>query len=156
MDTMDDPLAVVVAGFGSPHGDDQAGWKVVAGLAQLQVPARLVGIREGTQLVNELEGCRKLIAVDACRSTDRVGTIWRFRWPDARIRSRHTGSTHGIGLCSALELAEQLGRLPADVEVFGVEIGDIESVGPMSAQVARAVTELEAILRGEICEMIHA
>jgi hydrogenase maturation protease len=158
METSNDRSEIVVAGFGSPHGDDQAGWKVIARLAQRpQLPARLVPIREGTQLIYELDGCRKLILIDACRSNGQRGTISRFCWPDLQIHQRHNHSTHGMGLCNALELAERLGRMPSDVEVFGIEIGDNrDTVGAMSMDVSRAVSELEAIIHAELCETIHA
>jgi hydrogenase maturation protease len=148
---------VVVAGFGSPHGDDRAGWQVVEKLSQTPgLQARLVTIREGTQLVSELEGCRKLIAVDACRSSRPPGTITRFRWPDTRIRQCHNHSTHGIGLCNALDLAGQLDRLPSEVEVYGIEIGGLNSVTELSCEVEQAVEELAGILASELREAVHA
>jgi hydrogenase maturation protease len=148
---------IVVAGFGSPHGDDQVGWKVLAELARRpHAPARIVAIHEGTQLIGELDDCRKLILIDACCSGGPVGTISRFRWPDARIRRRHNHSTHGIGLCNALELAERLGRIPRHVEVFGVEIRESQGLGTMSSEVFRAASELEGIIRGELRETLHA
>jgi hydrogenase maturation protease len=120
------------------------------------VPARIVSIHEGTQLVDQLDGCRKLIVIDACRSCEPLGTISRFRWPDARIRQHHNHSTHGIGLCNALELAERLERIPREVEVFGIEIRDFQAIGTMSAEVLRAVNKLEAIIHAELSEAIHA
>jgi hydrogenase maturation protease len=167
-------FGIVVVGFGSPHGDDRAGWEVVERLDRrsegwressrsaaqsLRVAskrARVVRVREGTQLIQELEGRRRLIVVDACRSGGPVGTISRFCWPDPRIRAHHDRSTHEIGLCSALELAEQLGKLPQYVEVFGIEIGDLEPIGGMSAEVLQAVETLAAVIFSEIDEAVHA
>ena len=148
---------IVVAGFGSPHGDDQAGWQVVALLERRpDLPARFVTITEGTQLVEELDRCRRLIIVDACRSGGSLGTISRFQWPDPRIRQHHNHSTHGIGLCNSLQLAERLGRLPPSVEIFGIEIGKYQPVGQVSAEVLRAIVELEWIILAELCEFVHA
>jgi len=148
---------IVVAGFGSPHGDDQAGWQVVASLArQAHQAARFASIREGTQLLGELECCRKLILVDACRSGGQVGTITRFYWPDERVRQHHNHSTHGVGLCRALELAERLGRLPREVEVFGVEISSLNPLADLSCEVKWAVDELTEIILAELCGATHA
>jgi hydrogenase maturation protease len=150
-------LDVVVAGFGSPHGDDQAGWHVIAKLARHEgLAARILTIREGTQLVCELEGCRTLIVIDACRSTSPVGTITRFCWPDPRIRQHHNHSTHGIGLCNALELAGQLGRIPPEVDVFGIEISGPNPLAELSCEVQWAVDELAEIILAELCESAHA
>src|SRR5688572_13763139 len=134
---------VVIAGFGSPHGDDQAGWVAIAQLeAQPALQARLVKITEGTHLINELDGCRRLIVIDACRGGPQIGAITRLEWPDSRVRQYHNHSTHGIGLCNALALAERLGRMPSIVEVFGIEIGSYRPFGEISAEVAQAVSEL--------------
>ncbi len=144
---------LVVAGFGSPHGDDQAGWKLIARLSRRsELPVRLVCVREGTQLIPELTDCNKLIVVDACRGQELVGTISRFCWPDPQIRQHHDRSTHEIGLSSALELATQLGKLPAEVVVFGIEIANEEAVGGISGEVLKAVEELEEVIVGEIRE----
>src|SRR5262245_55275322 len=87
-------MDAVVAGFGSPHGDDQAGWRFVGLLARRpDVRARLVKVTEGTQLIQELNGCRRLIVVDACHGGVRLGAITRLAWPDPRIRQYHNHST---------------------------------------------------------------
>jgi hydrogenase maturation protease len=148
---------VVVAGFGSPHGDDQAGWQVVALLErQGELPARRVKIAEGTQLVEELARCRRLIVVDACRSGAPLGTITRLEWPDRRIRRYHNHSTHGVALCNALQLAERLGRLPPSVEILGIEIGSLRPLEEISAEVARAVAQVAEIISSEVYETAHA
>jgi hydrogenase maturation protease len=148
---------VVIAGFGSPHGDDRAGWEVAASLARhAELAARIVTVREGSQLVGELGGCRKLIVIDACRSASPLGMITRFQWPDPRIRHRHTSSTHVIGLCDALDLAARLGRIPADVEVFGIEISGPNPLGELTCEVRAAVDELAEIILGELCGAVHA
>jgi hydrogenase maturation protease len=148
---------VVVAGFGSPHGDDQAGWRVVTLLGRRsELPAHLVKITEGTQLIDELDGCRRLIVVDACRGVPQVGAITRLQWPDPRVRQYHNHSTHGVGLCNALELAERLERMPPIVEIFGIEIGSYRPLDEISAEVAQAIDELGKIISAELCETIHA
>lgn len=150
-------MDVVVAGFGSPHGDDQAGWQVVDLLAERSdLPAHLVKIREGTQLIDELAGCRRLIAIDACREGPHLGAITRLNWPDPRIRQYHNHSTHGVGLCNALELTERFGRLPPSVSIFGIEIGSYRPLDEICAEVARSVAEIAEIISADIRETVHA
>jgi hydrogenase maturation protease len=150
-------MDVVVAGFGSSHGDDQAGWQVIAALRkQLGLPARLLEIREGTQLLEVLDGCQRLMLVDGCVGGHDIGAITRITWPDPRIRQYHNHSTHGVGLCNALELAERLKLVPPDVEVFGIEIGNCRPLDGMSAEVARSVIELTGIIVAELYETVHA
>jgi hydrogenase maturation protease len=148
---------VVIAGFGSPHGDDQAGWKVIALLARrVNLPARLIKITEGTQLIDELEGCERLILVDACRGGTSIGATTRLAWPDPRVRQYHNHSTHGIGLCNALHLAERLYRLPSQVEIYGIEIGNSGPLEEFSPEVQQAVAALEGAIAAEVCEGAHA
>jgi hydrogenase maturation protease len=148
---------VTVAGFGSPHGDDQAGWQVVALLEQRpELAARLVKITEGTQLIDKLDGCRRLIVVDACRGAPLLGAITRLEWPDPRVRQYHNHSTHGVGLCNALELLQRLERMPPIVEVYGIEIGSYRPLDEISAEVASAVAELADIISADLCETVHA
>lgn len=149
--------SVVVAGFGSPHGDDRAGWELVARLTRRTgVAARLVTVGEGTELLHALAGCDRLIVVDACRGSGPPGTISRFVWPDPRIRSHHNRSTHHFGLLGALELANQLGQLPAQVVVFGVEGQNHGSISPITGDVLQALDELESIVVGELEGAVYA
>jgi hydrogenase maturation protease len=147
----------VVAGVGSPFGDDQAGWRLVDLLqCRPNTPARLMKVQEATQLVDELAGCTRLIIVDACRGVCQVGAVTRLVWPDARIARRHSQSTHGVGVCDALRLAEQLGRLPEVVEIFGIEVGECEPGREICHDVLQAVVELEAVIFAELSEVAHA
>jgi hydrogenase maturation protease len=148
---------VVVAGFGSPHGDDQAGWQVITLLGRRpELPARLARITEGTQLIDELQDCRRLIVIDACRGGSKIGAITRIKWPDPRVRQYHNHSTHSVGLCNALELAERLDCLPPNIEIFGIEIGSYRPLDEISAEVAHAVSELTEIIAVELCEIAYA
>lgn len=157
METSIDRPEIVVAGFGSPHGDDRTGWELVARLARRpDVTVRLLSVREGTQLLHSLRGCDRLIVVDACRGSGAPGTISRFVWPDPRIRRHHDRSTHQIGLSSALELASQLGLLPAEVVVFGIEGQNHDTAGPITSDVLRSLDELEKIVLGEVKGAVHA
>lgn len=147
----------VVAGFGSPHGDDQAGWRLAALLqSRPDLPARVIAVHEATQLLDALPDCRRLIIVDACMSGDRGGTITRLRWPDARIAERHHHSSHSVGICGALQLASRLGRLPDQVDVFGIEVENCSPGQDISPAVERAIFSLETTILDEIREVVHA
>lgn len=112
-----------VIGLGSPHGDDQAGWRLVEMLkrrVELEVAIRAVG--DPTDLLDCLEGCRCLVIVDACHTGAPAGTITRLQWPDPRILQQHRHLTHRVGVPSVLGLAQQLHRLPKHVVLLGVEV----------------------------------
>jgi hydrogenase maturation protease len=152
-----DCWATVVAGVGSPFGDDQAGWRLVEMLERRpNVPARLVKVGEGTKLLDTLDDCSKLVIVDACRGVCRVGAVTRLKWPDSRIAKRHSHSTHGVGVSDALRLAERLGRLLRDVVIYGIEVGDCNPGHEICQEVLKTVAKLEAVIWGELCEAAHA
>jgi hypothetical protein len=56
----------------------------------------------------------------------------------------------------ALQLAELLGRLPAEVEIYGIEVGDCEPGREICLEVLQAVGELEAVIWAELCEAVYA
>ena len=147
----------VVAGFGSPHGDDQAGWRVAAMLSRrADLPARVIAVHEPTQVLEALRGCQRLIVVDACQSGRLAGAITRLDWPDRQIAIAHRHSTHGVSVADVLKLAEKLGDLPPRVEIFGIEIADRSLGRDLTPDVVRAVNELAVEIVRRLREVAHA
>lgn len=110
-------------GIGSPHGADRVGWMITERLGKHdQCRAAVHILSTPVQLLDHLDGCDVAIIVDACQTNAPVGTIFRLTWPDSRIADHQSLSSHGIGLCEALKLAEQLGRLPKRVVLYGLEV----------------------------------
>ena len=64
-----------------------------------------------------------MLIVDAIRSGAPPGTVHRVDASQAPVpeRLRSSSSTHAIGVAEAIELARALGRLPAQVVLYGVE-----------------------------------
>jgi hydrogenase maturation protease len=136
-------LAALVAGLGSPLGDDQAGWMVVQMLgARSMPPARLVALREPLRLLDELNGEDRLVVIDACRSGLPVGRLVRLCWPDPAVAMCWGSSSHGLDVGAVLTVAEQLGRLPPHVVLIGVEAGTPCHSQDLSPEVARALPAL--------------
>ena len=136
--------ATRVIGLGSPHGDDQAGWRLIEtlrGRLELEVAIRAVG--DPTELLDCLDGCRRLVIVDACHTGAPAGTITRLSWPDPRILHQHRHSTHRFGVPAVLHLAQQLHRLPEHVVLLGVEVAACHALSEMSEAVASALEELQ-------------
>jgi hydrogenase maturation protease len=78
--------------------------------------------------------------IDAVRSGAPPGTIHRLDGdPPAAMR---LGSTHAIGLAEAIELGRALDRLPAHLELYGIEGAHFETGAELSPEVARAVEAL--------------
>jgi len=99
------------------------------------------------------------VIVDAAHMGLEPGEVACFRAGEVRmkIRSDHL-SMHGFGLAEACELALQLGRLPREVLIVGVEPAVIE-IGkslsdPVLAAVPRVVGLLEEFIHGEVPEHV--
>jgi|GEM_PF-522735 len=122
----------LIVGIGSPHGDDQIGWRVADALRSVVSPA--IDVREAStpsQLLDWLDGIDRLIVCDACQARRRVSidldgdgetlSLHRWQWPTLQVSMLRSAGSHSFGLPQVLQLAERLGRLPQEVIVFGVE-----------------------------------
>lgn len=137
-------------GFGSPHGDDQIGWRVAEALAPLQSECRQVRkAASPPDLFDWLEGVDRLTLCDACRGAVSPGTLFRWRWPEIPTSRLRNSGSHDLGLIGVLHLAGRLGRLPASVEIVGIEIQQSAPGTPMSAAVTDALSRVVATLRSE-------
>lgn len=146
------PHPVRVVGSGSEWGDDALAWEVIAqlrGRVGERPDVELLAVHGIEQILGVLDARGTLILVDAVSSGAPVGTIHRFEWPDRRLRSGRTGSTHGLHADTVLDLAGALGVLPARVVVFGIE-AQCRQRTALSAAVRAAVPELVRRLVQEI------
>ena len=139
-----------VLGVGSPHGDDAAGWRVVEMLRRRPGLSAQLAIVEPPQLLDHLQGCRRLILVDACRADRTPGTLIRLQWPDELLRSQRRQSSHGLDVGDALALAETLGWLPPQVVFWGVEVSRCQPGEDLSPEVRLALPELERRILQEL------
>lgn len=139
----------LVIGIGSPHGDDQVGWSVVAYLKQQgQEIAVLQTLVDPIDLIEQLDGVSRLLIVDGCRSGQEVGTLTRFDADDPRFLEATGHSTHRISLSETLDLARALRRLPGWVKVFGVEVDQCRPQAAMDPRLEKAVPRIAQ----EICD----
>jgi hydrogenase maturation protease len=149
-------FATCCIGVGSPHGDDQAAWRIVERLlnrAEVESSLdalRIVAVADPLHLLEHIDPCDRLIVVDACRTGAPPGTVSQFRWPDARIAHQHGRSTHGCDIAMALKLAEALDKLPDEVVLFGIEIEACRPGTDLSSSVVAGLDALERNLLREI------
>jgi hydrogenase maturation protease len=155
------PPLITVIGIGNPYrGDDGVGPAVVAGLRDRfgnDPRVRLVELDgEPALLVQAWAEGDVVIVVDAVRSSHPSGTIHTFRAGDLdglAAEDVSFGSGHLLGLRDAVHLADALDRLPARLEIIGVE-GAQFALGeglsdPVGRACARVVAALSARLDGQ-------
>ena len=146
------PAPTLVVGIGhEDRGDDAAGPLTVRLLARAWAdrPPPSVAVRawrgDPLGLIEAWSGVERLVLVDAVVSGAAPGTVRRYGI-DAPFATGAGASTHGVGLADALALARTLGRLPATVEVWGIEGAEFAVGTPPSDAVARAAADLAARL----------
>lgn len=168
---------MLVAGLGSTHGDDQAGWITIDHLQTL-LPGRpvllnrVVARRLSTplDLLPLFPDHTHILIVDAVQvlpsenpqSCQRIELP--FPWTAQSLADSFTQSrsprldTHGLGLSQVLQLAQQLQTSPPQVTLFGVPSGNFAAFAPVSpatlkharTTAAQILAELEVLCRTEI------
>jgi hydrogenase maturation protease len=154
-----EPSSIRIIGLGNEfRGDDAVGLMAARRLRQVigdraeVIEAELAGI----DLMELIKEARVVILIDAARSGQAAGTIYRFDASADPIGGQlFAHSSHAIGLSEALELARALGTLPATVIVYGVEVGNVEAGRPLSPPAANALAEVVERIVQE-CEACHA
>ena len=80
---MSQPARILIAGLGSPHGDDQAGWLVVEQLATECPDNPDIMVRRASiplDLLDWMEGVDVLHICDACEATETPAKLHRFTY----------------------------------------------------------------------------
>ena len=101
-------------------------------------------------LIEAMEGCHKVVFVDAVVSGAPPGTLHILEWqPGVMLpRGMERVSSHGFGLREVLELAMTLDSLPEQVLICGIEVASTEPGMGLTPEVATAVPEaVDAIIR---------
>jgi hydrogenase maturation protease len=146
---------VQVIAVGNPFcGDDGVGAAVLAELAAAPPSPHLRLADLGTDalaLVEALRPDEPCVIVDAARMGRQPGAVAAFRPEEARLRLGADGlSVHGLGLAEAFALAGQLGRMPGDLLVVGVEPAGVTPGTGLSDAVAAAVPRVVEIIQAEV------
>ena len=134
-----------ILAVGSPHGDDQAGWRALDLLRLENLPGvEMTALSTPLDLLDHLQGCRALVLLDACRGgcrPARPGSVVRLAWPLPPDRPQ-SPSSHGFGVVATLALAESLGIALPIITLLGVEVATCEPAADLSPAVRDALPEL--------------
>ena len=136
-------LTDLVVGVGSSHGDDAAGFRLVDLIQAASLPGvRCLQVQEPLDIASCIGRCRRLCVIDACHSAQPLGTLTRLEWPVSRRQWPSHASTHALGLIDALQLAQNLGKLPKQTVLYGIEIGDAPPAAELSAALAARLPQI--------------
>jgi hydrogenase maturation protease len=142
----------LVAGIGSPHGDDQVGWLVAERITEIVDAARVRVrlLKTPANLLDWLDGVGRLVICDGFRGAGHPGMLRRWEWPDLAAEGVRWSGTHGVSLPAVLALAERLGQLPSQTIIWGTEIAAATPVAPLSDPASQAVSALVCRILDEL------
>ena len=108
---------------------------------------------EGLALIDLWQGYRRVVIVDATRSSAASGTIQRFDLPHSEPSSGlFHYSSHLFGLAEAISLARALKRLPESLIIYGIEGLEFGYGEGLSPGVLAAVAVVADRMRGELSD----
>lgn len=137
----------LIAGVGSPHGDDRAGWLVIEALHRRGYPTgRAVCLRHPTDLWTVAAEETSLWLCDAGVGLAAPGTIVHVRWPEQPLPRDRPHSSHDLPLGDVLELLRRFSARPVQAEIW-IIVGQQWSAGSEpGAEVCRAAIRLAETL----------
>jgi hydrogenase maturation protease len=130
----------IVIGVGNrDRGDDGAGVAVAEELTGCATHVLDAGALHMFELWTMSD---HVTVVDAMRSGAVPGTVRTFDVRETPLPDESFASTHSFGPAAGIEMARVLGRMPATIEVIGIEAGDLTTGSAMSPPVVRAVRDV--------------
>lgn len=139
---MSNPTLVV--GIGSPHGDDQVGWKVIQSLQErtpLPCPVELGTVTQPWNLLDYFHSQPLAVLVDACVTGGSPGTVTELETQDLTTDFCHRSSSHGATVVEAVGLAATLGTRPKEIKILAVEIAAWSPDSLLSVPVQQAIPQ---------------
>jgi len=127
---------------GNRHrGDDAAGLLVADRLWELGIAAEILD-GEVAEILEAWSGTDSVVLVDAVVTGARPGTVHAWDGRKLKARSISPASSHGLGVGEAIELARALGRLPRNLQVYGIEGRQFAAGAGVSPEVEQAAAEV--------------
>ncbi|HEY3317994.1 MAG TPA: hydrogenase maturation protease [Coriobacteriia bacterium] len=150
---------VTLLGIGNvTMGDDGLGIEVVR---LLEERARHLGVRvvaDGLAHMGLMRHFREsdvIVVVDAIDAGTDAGAVFRFDPDEVGVTQLRSNNIHGMGVSYLLTNARLLGHDPK-VIVYAVQVGDVRPSDDLTAEVASAAAEVEAMVLDELRSLVGA
>lgn len=116
--------------------DEGVGIHVIEALKHEKLPENVElvdGASAGFDLLPVVQNCARLIVIDAIKTKDKPGTIYKFTPEDIQIKKELDVSLHDVDFFQVIELAKKSKTLPPtkmiaivpDIIELGMELSDI-------------------------------
>jgi len=140
----------LVVACGTPgRGDDAAGLLVARHLAELGIEVR-EHPGDGAALIELWDGRDFVILIDTVVTGGIPGTITVWDGLTAPVEGDAFRGTHAFGVAEAVKLGRALGRMPAQLLIYGIEGGRFDLESEPAPAVAAAALELAVLLASAI------
>lgn len=145
----------LVVGLGNPlMRDEGVGVKVLELLKCDDAPREHVefldGGTGGVALVHAMAGREKAIFIDCAQMSEKAGTIRRFEVDDIRsTKDLPQMSLHEADLLQIIGLADQLGKCPPKITLFGIEPQTVEPGHDLSPVLSEKVASYAGQIAAE-------
>lgn len=115
-----------IIGVGSPFGSDHSAWQVIDALQEKFAsddyqPGSIEFVkldRPGSQLIEYLQAADRVIVIDALAEDREEGVVELS--PQQLQEEACLVSSHGFGVAEALQLAQAMQTLPAEIRILGL------------------------------------
>lgn len=145
---------LLVMGVGNMlRKDDGFGAAVLGEIAKDSLPEQVELLDAGTSIVDlmeELNGRRKVVVIDAVRGGQAPGTLFRFSPEDVASEAVPADSLHQVGLLETLKLAELVDCRPEQVVIIGAQPADTDLGVGLTDEVQAVVPRAAEMVRKEI------
>ena len=151
-------MRLAIIGCGNPtRSDDGVGVEVIRLLAQQVVPAGVQLIDAGTsgmEVMFKLRGAARVVVVDACRSGNPPGAIFRLPAGEAMTPAEHGFTLHGLRWDHALYAGVKIfgGGFVDHAEAILVEAQTLDYGLELSPPVQAAAQQVVAVLAQLVAE----
>lgn len=136
----------LIVGIGSPHGDDQVGWRIAERLPSIVSPQTTCRkVSTPIDILALVDGVDQLVIIDSLNTNDET-LVRRWNWPLESLGDVSWRGTHDWGVIATLQLGEQLKLLPNSIELWGISGLEYQPGAPLSAKLSSSfeniVTEI--------------
>ena len=136
---------MLIIGCGNrDRGDDAAGILAADRLRALDIAGIETRTSSGepSELIELWAGATNVILIDAVVTGSAPGAVHQWDAQRSLHYGKATGSTHGLGVAEAIELARALKCLPANIRIYGIEARQFELGSEASPEVRQGVDEV--------------
>ncbi len=133
--------------------DEGIGVHVVAALRDVALPDSVEvvdGATAGLELLDVLEGRRKVVVVDAMGGDCAPGTVLRLAPEDLLPQAEPTVSLHEVGLFETLAVGRRIGVEPSEVVIIGARPFELDCGLELSASMRQLLPEIIDVVLKEV------